>query len=169
MPHRGALDGGDGSPPARWARCWQTSDPGARFASPRVDWPQIEGRGSLRRVAAADQWWHGRGHSNSGKDWHGAGQRVARVASLGPSGGTGMVGWLGVRAESGGRRWLPGGGREDSSFGEQAARLGLVLGVQAQVVQEEGLGVLGALELCGTESSLGRHRWRTTAAWCSRA
>jgi hypothetical protein len=80
-----------------------------------------------------------------------------------------MVGWLGVRAESGGRRWLPGGGREDSGFAEQAARLGLLLGVQAQAVQEEGLGVLGALELCGTESSLGRHRWRMTAAWCSRA
>jgi hypothetical protein len=54
-----------------------------------------------------------------------------------------MVGWLGDRAESRAHRWLPGGGRGDSGSGEQAIRPGLHLGVQAQVVQEEGLGVLG--------------------------
>jgi hypothetical protein len=78
----------------------------------------LGGWGSLRRAAAADRWWRDRGHSNSDEDRRGAGQRVARVASLGPSGGVGMVGWLEVRAKSVARRWLPGGGRQDSGSSE---------------------------------------------------
>jgi hypothetical protein len=50
------------------------------------------------------RWWRGRGHSNSGEDRGRAGQRVARAASLGPSGSAKMVGWLGDRAEGGARR-----------------------------------------------------------------
>jgi hypothetical protein len=79
---------------------------------------RLGGWGSLRRAAAADRWWRDRGHSNSDEDRRGAGQRVARVASLGPSGGVGMVGWLEVRAKSVARRWLPGGGRQDSGSSE---------------------------------------------------
>jgi hypothetical protein len=41
------------------------------------------------------------------------------------------------------RQWLPGSGRGDSGSSEQAARPGLHSSVQAQVVQEEGLGALG--------------------------
>jgi hypothetical protein len=47
-------------------------------------------------VAAADRWWRDRGHSNSGEDRGGAGQRVARVASLGPRGCAEMVGCSGI-------------------------------------------------------------------------
>jgi hypothetical protein len=47
---------------------------------------------------------------------------VARAASLGPRGCAEMVGWFGDRAGSRARRWLPGGGRRDTSSGEPAAR-----------------------------------------------
>jgi hypothetical protein len=62
------------------------------------------GSGRLRRAAATERWWRGRGHSISGEDRGGACQRVARAASLGPSGGAEMVGWLGDRAEGGARQ-----------------------------------------------------------------
>jgi hypothetical protein len=75
-------------------------------------------------VAAADRWWRDRGHSNSGEDRGGASQRVARVASLGPRGCAETVGWLGDRAGSRARRWLPGGGSRDTSSGEPAVRAG---------------------------------------------
>jgi hypothetical protein len=75
-------------------------------------------------VAAADRRWRDRGHSNSGEDRGGTGQRVARAASLGPRGCTETVGWLGDRAGSRARRWLPGGGRRDTGSGEPAARAG---------------------------------------------
>jgi hypothetical protein len=75
-------------------------------------------------VAAADRWWRGHGRSNSGEDRGGTGQRVARAASLGPRGYAETVGWLGGRAGSRARRWLPGGGRSDTGFGEPAARAG---------------------------------------------
>jgi hypothetical protein len=73
-------------------------------------------------VAAADQWWRGRGRSNSGEDRGGAGQRVARVASQGPRERTEAVGWLGDRAGSRARRRLPGCGRGRNNSGELAAR-----------------------------------------------
>jgi hypothetical protein len=73
-------------------------------------------------VAAADLWWRGRGHSNSGEDRGGAGQRVARAASLGPRGCAEMVGWLSDRAGRRTRRWLLDGGRRDTGSGEPAAR-----------------------------------------------
>jgi hypothetical protein len=68
-----------------------------------------------------------------------------------------MVGWLGDRAESRARRWLPGGGRGDSGSGEQQARPGLHSGMQAQVVQEEWLGVLGGTGVGRRKGSLGWH------------
>jgi hypothetical protein len=80
-----------------WARCWQTCDSGARFPSPRVDWPQIGGWGLLRRAGAAETGDGGCGCLDSGKDRDGAAQRVARLASLRPSGGHGRVGWPGER------------------------------------------------------------------------
>jgi hypothetical protein len=73
---------------------------------------------------ATDQWWRGRGHSHSGEDRGGNGQRVARVASRGPRERTETVGWLGDRAESRARRWLPGGDHGRNHSGELAARAG---------------------------------------------
>jgi hypothetical protein len=131
-PHRGALDGGDGSPPARWARCWQTSDPGTRFPSPRVDWPQIGGRGSLRRAGTAETGDGGPGCSDSGEGRDGAARHVARLASLRPIGGPGMVGWPGEQAELGARRRRLWGGCWDAGSGEQAGRPGQYAGVQAR-------------------------------------
>jgi hypothetical protein len=75
-------------------------------------------------VAVADRWWRGRGHSNSGEDRGGTGQRVAQAASLGPSGGAETVGWLGDCAGSRTLRWLPGGGRRDTGSSEPVARAG---------------------------------------------
>jgi hypothetical protein len=87
-----------------------------------MDWLRRVDRRCRRRAAAADRWWRGRGHSNYGEDRGGAGQRVARVASLGPRGCAEMVGWLGDRAKGRARRWLPGGGLGSSNSGELAAR-----------------------------------------------
>jgi hypothetical protein len=72
----------------------------------------------------ADRRWRGRGHSNSGEDRGGAGQCVAQAASLGPRGCAETVGWFGDRAGSRAHRWLPSGGRRDTSSGESAARAG---------------------------------------------
>jgi hypothetical protein len=71
------------------------------------------GSGRLRRAAAAERCWHDRGHSISGEDRGGAGQRVARPASLGLSGSAEMVGWLRDRAEGGARRRQQWGGRRE--------------------------------------------------------
>jgi hypothetical protein len=60
---------------------------------------------------AANQWWRGRGRSNSGEDRGEAGQRVAQVASQGPRERTEAVGWLGKHAGSRARRRLADGGR----------------------------------------------------------
>jgi hypothetical protein len=90
-----------------WARCWQPSDPGARFPSPRVDWPQIGGRESLRRAGTAETGDGGRDCSGSGEDRDGAEPRVARLASLRPSGGPGRVGWPGEQVGSGTRQRRP--------------------------------------------------------------
>jgi hypothetical protein len=49
---------------------------------------------------------------------------VARAASLGPRESAATVGWLGDRAGSRARRWLPGGGRGDTGSGEPAAQAG---------------------------------------------
>jgi hypothetical protein len=57
----------------------------------------------------------------------------------------------GGAAEGRPRQWLPDGGRGNSGSGEQAARPGLHSGVQAQVVQEEGLGVLGGHWSCAAQ------------------
>jgi hypothetical protein len=58
---------------------------------------------------------------NSGEDRGGAGQRVARTTSLGPSGCAEMVGCLGDRAEGGARRQQQRGGRRSSNSYELAA------------------------------------------------
>jgi hypothetical protein len=92
------------------------------LGSPAMDWLRRVDRRCRRRAAAADRWWRGRGHSNYGEDRGGAGQRVARVASLGPRGCAEMVGWLGDRAKGRARRWLPGGSLGSSNSGELAAR-----------------------------------------------
>jgi hypothetical protein len=84
-------------------------------------WRRIDRR-CRRRAAAADRWWRGRGCSNYGEDRDGTGQRVAGAASLGSRGCAEMVGWLGSRAGSRTRRWLPGGGRRDTDSGEPTAR-----------------------------------------------
>jgi hypothetical protein len=77
-----------------------------------------------RRAAAADQGWCGRVRSNYDEDRGGAGQRVAREASLGPRECAETVGWLVERAGSRAHRWLPRGGRRDTGSGEPAARAG---------------------------------------------
>jgi hypothetical protein len=102
-----------------------------QLGSPSLDWRWWLDRGCRRRTAATDRWWRGRGHSNSSEDRGGAGQRVAQVASLGPSGCVEMVGWLGDRAEGGARRRQQRGGRWKTYSGEQADWLGLHAGVQA--------------------------------------
>jgi hypothetical protein len=102
----------------------QTSERDQQLGSPSSDWRWWFDRRCRRRVAAADRWWRGRGHSNSGEDRGGTGQHVVRVASRGPSGGAEMVAWLGDRAGSRARRWLPGGGRRDTGPGEPATRAG---------------------------------------------
>jgi hypothetical protein len=99
-------------PPAMWAQCWPASDPGARFPSPRVDWPQIGGWGSLRGAGAAETGDGGRGCSGFDEDGDGAEQRVARLAPLRPSGGPGRVGWHGEQVGSGTRRRLLGSGEQ---------------------------------------------------------
>jgi hypothetical protein len=73
----------------------------------------VEDLGSRRLRRAAERWWRGRGNSISGEDRGGVGQRVAREASLGPSGGAEMVGWLGDRVEGGARRQQQWGGRRE--------------------------------------------------------
>jgi hypothetical protein len=94
------------------------------LGSPVIDgWRWIDRR-CRRRAAAADQWWRGRGHSNSGEDRGETGQRVAQVASRGPRERAETVGWLGDRVGSRARRWLPGGGRGRNHSGELAARAG---------------------------------------------
>jgi hypothetical protein len=82
----------------------QTSEGDKQLGSPSPDWRWWLDRGCHRRAAATGRWWRGHGHSNSGEDRGGAGQRVARAASLGPSVSAEMVGWLGDRAEGGARR-----------------------------------------------------------------
>jgi hypothetical protein len=64
-------------------------------------------------VAATGRWWRGREHSNFGEDRGGAGQRVARAASLGPIRCDEGVGWLGDRADGGARRRQQWGGRRE--------------------------------------------------------
>jgi hypothetical protein len=139
------------------------------LSSPSLDWRWWLDRRCHRRAAVTGRWWRGRGHSNSGEDRGGAGQRVARVASLGPSGGAGMVGWLRDRAESRARRRRQWGSRRELQSGEQVDRPRQHAGVQALWVWEEALGVLGARGSCGVVRSPGQHRWQTTVAWCSRA
>jgi hypothetical protein len=168
-PHRGALGGGGGSPPAMWARCWQTSDPGARFPSPRVDWPQIGGRGLLRRAGAAETGGGGRGCSGSGEDRDGAEQRVARLASLRPTGGPGRVGWPGEQVESGARRRLLGGGLWNPYSDEQAVRPGHHAGVQALWVWGEALGVLRWRRARAEQGARRRRQWWPRRASVSRA
>jgi hypothetical protein len=80
------------------------------LGSPPPDWRWWFDWGCHRRAAATGRWWRGRGHSNSGEDGGGAGQRVARAASLGPSGCAEIVGWLGDRVEGGARRQQQRGG-----------------------------------------------------------
>jgi hypothetical protein len=76
----------------------------------------------LRRAGSTETGGGGCGCSGSGEDRDGAEQRVARLASLRPSGGPGRVGWTGVQVGSGARRWLLGGGRGSLCSGAQAAR-----------------------------------------------
>jgi hypothetical protein len=102
----------------------QISKRDKQLGSPSSDWRRWIDWGCCRRVAAADRWWRGRGHPNSGEDRGGTGQRAARAASLGPRGCAETVGWLGNHARSRTRRWLPGGGRRDTGSGEPAARAG---------------------------------------------
>jgi hypothetical protein len=56
----------------------------------------------------------GHGRSKSGEDRGGVGQRAARAAPLGPSGGAETTGWLGDCAGSRTRRWPSGGDRKDT-------------------------------------------------------
>jgi hypothetical protein len=102
----------------------QTSEGDKQLGSPSSDWRWWIDRRCRRQAAAADRWWRGRGHSNSGENRGGTGQRVARAASLGPRGCADTVGWLGDCAGSRARRWLPGGGRRDTGSGELAAQAG---------------------------------------------
>jgi hypothetical protein len=113
-----------------------------QLGSPSLDWRWWLDQGCRWRAAATGRWWRGRGHLNSGEDRGGAGQRVARAASLGPSGCAEMVGWLGDRAEGGARRRQQWGGRREAYSGEQAEWLGLHVGVQALWVRNETLVVL---------------------------
>jgi hypothetical protein len=73
----------------------QTSEGDKQLGSPSSDWRWWIDRRCRRRAAAADRWWRGRGHSNSGENRGGTSQRVARAASLGPRGCADTVGWLG--------------------------------------------------------------------------
>jgi hypothetical protein len=67
---------------------------------------------------------HDRGGAKPGEGTGGAEQCAAHGASRCPREGARWVGWLGGRAESRARRWLPGGGRRDIGSGEPAARAG---------------------------------------------
>jgi hypothetical protein len=95
-----------------------------QLGSPSLDWRWWLDRGCCRRAVATGRWWRSRGLLNSGEDRGGAGQRVARPASLGPRERAETVGWLGERAGSRTRRWLPDGCRRDTGSGEPAARAG---------------------------------------------
>jgi hypothetical protein len=95
-----------------------------QLASPSLDWRWWLDRGCYRQAVATGRWWRGHGLSNSSEDRGGAGQRVARAALLGPRECAETVGWLGERAGSRTRRWLPGGCRRDTGSGEPAARAG---------------------------------------------
>jgi hypothetical protein len=76
----------------------------------------------LRRAGTVETGGGGRGRLGSGEDRDGAEQRVARLASLRPSGGPGRVGWPGEQVESGAHQRLLGGGRWSLFPGAQAAR-----------------------------------------------
>jgi hypothetical protein len=91
----------------------QTSDGDCDWAHPLLIGSGGWTGGVAGRVAATGRWWRGRGNSNCGEDRGGAGQRMARAASLGPSGGPEGVGWLGDRAEGGARRRQQWGGHRE--------------------------------------------------------
>jgi hypothetical protein len=131
-----------------------------QLGSPSLDWRWWLDRGCRRRAAVTSRWWRGRGHSNSGEDRGGAGQCVARLASLGPSRCAEMVGWLGDRTEGGARRWQQWGGRREAYSGEQVEWLGLHMGVQDLWVRDEALGVLNWPR---ARAERGAHRWSTMA------
>jgi hypothetical protein len=145
-----------------------TSEGNQQLGSPVIDgWRWIDRR-CCRRAAAADQWWRGRGRSNSGEDRGGTGQRVARTASRGPRERAEAVGWLGDRAGSRARRWLPGGGRGRSHSGELASRAGQQASARATgVLKEWGAARVGEEKQAGVEFTAW-HPWRTAAARCSR-
>jgi hypothetical protein len=104
----------------------------------------------------------GRCCTGSGEDRDGAEQRVARLASLRPSGGHGRVGWSGEGAESGAHRRLLSGGLWNSYSGEQVVRLGQYAGVQALRVWGEALGVLRWQRARAEQGA--RRRWQKVAA-----
>jgi hypothetical protein len=107
-----------------------------------LDWDAWFGWRGHRCAVATAQGQYVRGGAKSGEVTGGAGQCDAHRASRCPRGGARWVPGLGEQAEVRARQWLPGGGRGNSDSCEQAAPPSLHAGVQAQVVQEEGLGVL---------------------------
>jgi hypothetical protein len=107
-----------------------------------LDWDAWFGRIGHRRVAATAQGQHGRGGAKSSEGTGSAGQHVVVEASGRPRGAARRVGWLGIQVGDRAHWRMLGGGRWNSDSGEQVAWPGLRAGVQAQVVQEEGLGVL---------------------------
>jgi hypothetical protein len=107
-----------------------------------LDWDAWFGRIGHRRAAATAQGQHGRDGAKSGEGTGSAGQHVVVGASGRPSGAARRVGSLGIQVGDRAHRRMLDGGRWNSDSGKQAARPGLHAGVQAQVVQEEGLGML---------------------------
>jgi hypothetical protein len=85
---------------------------------------------------------HGHGGAKFGKGTSSARQHVVVGASGRPSRAARRVGWLGVQVVHRAHRRVLSGDHWNSDSGEQAARPGLHTGVQAKVVQEDGLGRL---------------------------
>jgi hypothetical protein len=135
-----------------------------------TDWWWWLDRRGHRRAAAEEQGQYDRGGVKFGEGTSGARQCAAHRASRCPREIARWVGWLGGRAESRARRWLPGGGRGDSGSGEQATRPGQPVRVQALFACGEGLGTLE--RRCG-HPKWEAHRGGTYGGrrrpWCSRA
>jgi hypothetical protein len=104
--HTHALGGGGGSPAANGGRIWQTNGAMPRLDSPRVDWWWWCGRRWLWRATTVRSRRCARFGSSSDEGEGNARQQAAVGASLGPSGGAGLLGWRWKLAEG----WAHRGG-----------------------------------------------------------
>jgi hypothetical protein len=130
-------------------------------------WQWIDQR-CRRRAAAADQWWRGRVHSNSGEDRGGTGQCVARTASQGLGKGLRRLVGSGITRGAELADGCPAAAAGETTPAswrlEQANKRAQEL---QGVLKEWGAARVGEEKQAGVEFTVW-HPWRTAAARCSR-